>query len=242
MSDRLEDMLDWAKAAHHSTERTLNQYKQGAAIRNFTFEISDQEADILFRSRCGYCRYQPENRFNGIDRIDNKLGYVSGNVVACCLWCNRAKGRNSVSVFLKWLEWVQSGAAAELSKDELRVSIPIPTVSAIEWEPHPLPIENAEIRVTTPLYEPVDLHGLSPQEYVRRRIWGGHIELTVEAPTPKAVPIPPKPQPVAIPLPPKPKSLRLKRDPRTRVLRAHDFNGAIRITKAFRRGGSGNPS
>ena len=29
--------------------------------------------------------------FNGIDRIDSKIGYIDGNVVTCCKHCNFAK-------------------------------------------------------------------------------------------------------------------------------------------------------
>ena len=29
--------------------------------------------------------------YNGIDRIDNKLGYIKGNMTPCCKICNHAK-------------------------------------------------------------------------------------------------------------------------------------------------------
>lgn len=39
---------------------------------------------------------------NGIDRIDSSKGYVKGNVVPCCKFCNMAKMDMSVEEFLEW--------------------------------------------------------------------------------------------------------------------------------------------
>lgn len=41
--------------------------------------------------RCYYCGKKP-NPFNGIDRINNKKGYLRDNCVSCCWECNRMKG------------------------------------------------------------------------------------------------------------------------------------------------------
>lgn len=41
---------------------------------------------------------------NGIDRIDSKIGYVEGNVISCCKYCNMAKMDRSQEEFLKWAE------------------------------------------------------------------------------------------------------------------------------------------
>lgn len=38
--------------------------------------------------------------FNGIDRLDNSGGYVSGNIVSCCQRCNMAKGKMSAGDFI----------------------------------------------------------------------------------------------------------------------------------------------
>ena len=39
---------------------------------------------------------------NGIDRIDNALGYIESNVVACCPICNLAKRNLPVDTFVSW--------------------------------------------------------------------------------------------------------------------------------------------
>lgn len=38
--------------------------------------------------------------YNGIDRVDNSMGYVSGNLYACCKTCNYAKGQLTLEQFL----------------------------------------------------------------------------------------------------------------------------------------------
>ena len=52
--------------------------------------ISDQEALHILSSP----------RPNGIDRVDNKKCYVSGNVVSCCKFCNYAKNMNILEEFM----------------------------------------------------------------------------------------------------------------------------------------------
>lgn len=42
--------------------------------------------------------------YNGIDRMDNSLGYISGNVVTCCQICNRAKGAMLLEDFMLWIK------------------------------------------------------------------------------------------------------------------------------------------
>jgi hypothetical protein len=209
MSDRVGDLLESARIVRKSTGGNLAAYKTGASTRKYGFEISDEQADALFRSACHYCGYQPFQRFNGIDRVDNKLGYVAGNVVACCAWCNRAKGRFPVESFFRWLRWVQSGASPESQPDDSIES------SSIGWggPPVPPPDRKPYLLDPAPADAHLDLSGLTPKEYVRRKVWN-------IADAEQALPHKPvarerkanKPKPI-----PKPKPIR--------ILRAHDFNG-----------------
>jgi len=41
--------------------------------------------------------------YTGIDRVDNKKGYVVDNVVSCCTICNRVKNNMSYIDFKKWI-------------------------------------------------------------------------------------------------------------------------------------------
>ena len=41
---------------------------------------------------------------NGIDRIDNNIGYESKNVVSCCKICNYAKSNMNYKDFILWIQ------------------------------------------------------------------------------------------------------------------------------------------
>ncbi len=67
----------------------------------------------LIESSCYYCYNVCSNLlnvrnkyimpYNGIDRINNNLGYSKDNVVSCCKICNRAKDKMSQDDFYRWL-------------------------------------------------------------------------------------------------------------------------------------------
>lgn len=90
----------------------LFSYKYHAQRRNHTWELSDGEFDKLISADCHYCGLPPSTVrtvrshkiiHSGIDRVDNTLGYIPGNVVPCCGTCNRIKGVMSVDEFLTWV-------------------------------------------------------------------------------------------------------------------------------------------
>ena len=98
-------------AAFHQAYSSL---KTGARIRGYELSISLEEFGSLVRQNCYYCGAPPQNIrksskgngsfvYNGIDRIDNSRGYVSGNVVACCKKCNFAKRDMSQEEFKQWV-------------------------------------------------------------------------------------------------------------------------------------------
>jgi hypothetical protein len=45
-----------------------------------------------------------EYTYSGIDRLDNNIGYVSGNCVPCCSVCNYAKRDMTVDQFKNWIK------------------------------------------------------------------------------------------------------------------------------------------
>jgi len=88
-------------------------YKRVAKRRKLDFTITKKEFYTLTQTNCFYCNCPPENEwkvpslglngsylYNGIDRVNNKKGYVSGNCVACCEFCNRTKRNYSTQEFL----------------------------------------------------------------------------------------------------------------------------------------------
>ena len=102
------------KCAPYVTEMSLNRQlyicKQGAKTRGLSFELSTEEFRDLIQRNCFYCNEPPSEhangvltyKSNGIDRLDNSIGYIKANCVTACASCNLAKGTKSVAEFLKW--------------------------------------------------------------------------------------------------------------------------------------------
>lgn len=69
--------------------------KQSADSRNIKFDLSFLTLKKLMeQKKCFYTNINFESKGDlalSIDRIDNKLGYIEGNVVACTVEMNRKK-------------------------------------------------------------------------------------------------------------------------------------------------------
>lgn len=83
-------------------DRAVCRYIESANGRGIEFSISKKEALDLLLSNCHYCGAEPSMErgkskngevilMNGIDRLDSSIGYVPGNVVACCKKDNFSK-------------------------------------------------------------------------------------------------------------------------------------------------------
>lgn len=112
------------RAKPHRDERlVLRRIKGDAYTRGLPFDISIEWFKEVCHSPCVYCGSVDSNRggaeftdgfgYNGLDRIDNSLGYFEGNCLPCCWTCNRAKWNMSREDFLKWrdsmVEWTTGG-------------------------------------------------------------------------------------------------------------------------------------
>ena len=86
------------KARTRTFEGRLSSYKAGAKTRGYPFLLTDDEFKSFWQEPCHYCA-DPIISI-GLDRKDNKLGYIMANVVPCCLPCNRAKGTAPYEVYL----------------------------------------------------------------------------------------------------------------------------------------------
>ncbi|MEG0774390.1 hypothetical protein [Clostridium sp.] len=76
--------------------------------------ISFEEFSNIVDKECYYCEEKgskirkdkysnTEILINGIDRMDNNLGYITKNVVSCCKWCNYSKHESNISYFANWI-------------------------------------------------------------------------------------------------------------------------------------------
>src|SRR5258708_5402599 len=97
-------------------EKTLFlQYHWAAESRHYEFVLTSDEFHLLVQGECYYCgslpsqkvsagsRYEEVYLYNGIDRIDNEIGYVSSNVRSCCKRCNIAKLNSLETDFYIWI-------------------------------------------------------------------------------------------------------------------------------------------
>ena len=113
-------------------------YKGGAKQRGLSYSLSEEEFLTLTSSPCHYCgrlpfRIQKANgrrrggdspggayTYNGIDRMDNSVGYEFSNCVPCCTECNRAKMDRTYEEFIEWINRMHS----RLSEDAGNRSTP----------------------------------------------------------------------------------------------------------------------
>lgn len=100
----------------------FKRYASQAARRGFSFDLTAEDCQIFFSSKCAYCGIEPSQVcsqpgsngyyvYNGIDRKNPLIGYSLDNCVAACKWCNYAKRNLS---FEEWNEWMDRMAAWRL--------------------------------------------------------------------------------------------------------------------------------
>jgi hypothetical protein len=63
---------------------------------------------------------------NGIDRVDNSIGYIKSNSVTCCSQCNFAKNDISLYEWLSYLERFQSNYISKILIKLMEAGIKIP--------------------------------------------------------------------------------------------------------------------
>lgn len=93
----------------------FNNYYFGAKRRNILFELTYDQILEICSKNCFYCNALPKRivkatkskiTVNGIDRVNNELGYNLKNVVPCCGDCNYKKGYATVNIILKAAEFL----------------------------------------------------------------------------------------------------------------------------------------
>jgi hypothetical protein len=104
------------KPAGEALARSLMaSYRRHAYEKGVVFELPETDWFDLIRQPCHYCGEPPAQRlarngatliYNGVDRMERGLGYISGNVVPACGRCNVAKGRMGYKEFLSWVNRV----------------------------------------------------------------------------------------------------------------------------------------
>lgn len=93
--------------------RVYKSYEKHALERKHVFELSLEQFVTLAGQDCTYCGASPGNQtwarqsrvrfiYNGVDIVDNTVGYILTNCVPCCKLCNTAKSNLTKEQFLTW--------------------------------------------------------------------------------------------------------------------------------------------
>lgn len=89
-------------------------YKRAAKNRKLAFNLSKKGFMKLTSQNCYYCKIEPKQTYykkgsngnyiyNGVDRMNNNLGYSIKNCVTCCKLCNRAKNNMPYEDFIEYI-------------------------------------------------------------------------------------------------------------------------------------------
>lgn len=93
------------------------KYKRDAEKRGYEFQLTKEFFNEITQKDCNYCGSSPSSLrsisksqkdgdkycYNGIDRINNDLGYIEGNCTPCCGVCNIAKRSMTLDDFRNWV-------------------------------------------------------------------------------------------------------------------------------------------
>lgn len=99
----------------------MKRIKSDAKPVGREFSLTLEQVKKMIHEPCHYCGSVNQNRltvksktpgkylikdfcYNGLDRVDNSVGYRIDNVVPCCAICNRAKNNLGKDEFLAWIE------------------------------------------------------------------------------------------------------------------------------------------
>ena len=62
------------------------------------FDLTFNQFMNFWQKDCFYCGNKIETI--GLDRIDNKIGYIKENIISCCWICNKMKNQLSANEFI----------------------------------------------------------------------------------------------------------------------------------------------
>jgi len=88
-------------ARNTSIQYQYKVYIGVAKRKNLAFEITNEDYETTVKMVCYYCHEINEKGFNGLDRINQSLGYTLDNCVSCCSQCNYMKGSMSKLAYIQ---------------------------------------------------------------------------------------------------------------------------------------------
>lgn len=112
----LQQKIEPGKAIFNQLYNSYKIHSKRYKIK-FSFDLTKNEFKKLTKQNCFYCNKKPSQIlksrhnngdyiYNGIDRLDNRQGYIIGNCVSCCKVCNMMKKDLGIEEFLKYIETI----------------------------------------------------------------------------------------------------------------------------------------
>ena len=96
-----EKQKQFNHARNTSIQCQYKVYMDVANRKNLAFEITFEEYETTVKMVCYYCHETNEKGFNGLDRINQCMGYTIDNCVSCCSQCNYMKGSLSKLAYIQ---------------------------------------------------------------------------------------------------------------------------------------------
>lgn len=124
-ANRIKATVEGAKKSIYSS------YKTSAKRRKLSFNISFDVFSSLIDQKCSYCEEGPSNsklykklvfNYNGLDCLDNTVGYEESNVVTCCKKCNYLKSTIDYISFLEIIHKIKSVNTVKVGIKEAKLS------------------------------------------------------------------------------------------------------------------------
>ena len=103
-----EKMEEANRKRRESIEAHFKIYQRSARLKKLQFTFSDEEFKEMVAKPCYYCSIVDEKGFNGIDRMNQKAGYIQSNCVSCCAMCNWMKGSLDSATYIKRIRHIHS--------------------------------------------------------------------------------------------------------------------------------------
>lgn len=102
----------------------FRSYKNHAKQLNLPFELDMDFFRDITKQDCFYCGVNPLQIwrasksattyiYNGLDRVNNGVGYIDNNVVPSCHKCNQAKRAMTFDEFINWAKRLSNNITAK---------------------------------------------------------------------------------------------------------------------------------
>lgn len=131
----------------YSWRKFYNQNKRNAEVRGYSWNLTEEQVKAIAVQNCYICGEKPQKRLsgsndyryrchksgvkldekyveeriiyaNGLDRVDNDIGYEIGNVAPCCSTCNYIKKSHGLEALLEHLTKMVVGLEVQVEKSK----------------------------------------------------------------------------------------------------------------------------